>query len=73
MYVYTGSLAADIAGLHPEMGQGSALHWVFSILGLGATASAAITASRTANRAFKKRLRLEEEKAEAQRSSANPQ
>lgn len=73
MYVYSGSLAADIAGLHPEMAQGSKLQWALSFLGLAATAAATITASRTAGRALKKRLRLEEEREEARRSSANRQ
>lgn len=73
MYVYSGSLAADIAGLHPEMSQDSQLQWILSVLGLAATVAATITAARTAGRALKKRLRLEEEKEEARRSSANRQ
>ncbi|MBL3539990.1 TVP38/TMEM64 family protein [Aminivibrio sp.] len=73
MYVYFGSLAAEIAGLHPEMAQGSKLQWALSFLGLAATAAAAITASRTAGAALKKRLRLEEEKEEGRRGSASRQ
>jgi len=67
MYVYSGSLAADFAGLRPEAAAGSPLKWVVSLLGLIATAAATIIAARTAGRALKKRLRLEEERAEAKK------
>jgi uncharacterized membrane protein YdjX (TVP38/TMEM64 family) len=65
MYVYSGSLAADMAGLHPEAVRDPNLHWTLSAFGLMATVAATCMAARTADRALKKRLRLEEKRAEA--------
>ena len=67
MYVYSGSIAADLASLQPDLLPGSNAGWAMSVTGLIATAAATLTIAGIARRALKKRLRLEEERAEAKK------